>query len=771
LPTPPGRSQQGQTLTGVVNILKNIVFMNNCWKIGSRWSVDGSWSSRIITIFRRSNVVFVGGNAAKRFHDQVNKGDYFAIADGIYVVAVARATGDVMRLPEMIEQGLIKVRDGEPFDLSKNFDGCYGVKVKIVDLPKQDQFEYRKRGTFFRANNKCSNRIKELYDTKVNNTFDITANTYRLISSGNIDSKGYEKYPILDGKTKYIIPVYQREYSWGPEQVSRFIRDIFRGFWGVEDKKELILEPMFIGTMQLSFKKYISPTEYEQDVIDGQQRLSTFMCLIVYLKLKYVENEKIRSIQTDWLETRVNNGKEDKYLCEMRSLPSLEEARYSYERNPNKYIENLLIIDETFSQIISDENDSVNPFFEDNLEEFLDYLFSHVYMVVVETVAGLSKTIQIFNTINTAGLDLGGNDLFKVRFYEYLRDIDNADENAFNEIGDLFKRVKDINEEWRKNHNFDVVTMHGVRSTYKNYLIAKYNLSKTLYQMGTDRFFEYLFDVLLNVQEHKEIKNTNELVLSLEDIGFVVDACYEWRSNIVKTKEELVSKLIINKSRYSRYNSFAYQIMLAKGIEVSDKISAVNLILDKLSRVFFCYSILHSKQINEIHSFMNEANNSIINKGFDATMTLINDKLEKLNIDQSSIKNRLGGEIAHNRIWKDLICCLSAFFDEEKTEISLDELEDKLSRNYDIEHIHATADEIIDFEKTLQNSIGNLMLLEYDINRSIGSKPFEDKVQSYKNSKYATAKKKSEFPKWDTEDAEKRRKEEVDKIMKYLFGS
>ena len=97
--------------------------------------------------------------------------------------------------------------------------------------------------------------------------------------------------------------MYQREYSWGPEQVSIFIRDIFRGFWGVEDKKELILDPMFIGTMQLSFKKYISPTEYEQDIIDGQQRLSTFMCLIVYLKLKYAENEKIRSIQTDWLET------------------------------------------------------------------------------------------------------------------------------------------------------------------------------------------------------------------------------------------------------------------------------------------------------------------------------------------------------------------------------------------------------------------------------------------------------------------------------------
>jgi hypothetical protein len=393
-------------------------------------------------------------------------------------------------------------------------------------------------------------------------------------------------------------------------------------------------------------------------------------------------------------------------------------------------------------------------------------------MVVVETVAGLSKTIQIFNTINTAGLDLDWNDLFKVRLYEYLRDRCNADESSFNEIGDLYKRVKDINEKWRKNHNFDVVTMHSVRSTYKNYLIAKYNLPNALYQMGTDRFFECLFDVLLNVQEHKEIKNTNGLVLSLEDINDVIESCVLWKSHIFVTSAELISKLLINKSRYGRYSSFAYQIMLAtKGNEVSDRISAVNRILDKLSRVFFCYSILYSKQINEIHSFMNKANDLIINEGLNATMALIDGKLNSIN--QSLINNSLGGEIAHNRIWKDLICCLSAFLEETEVEvkISLDELEEKLSRNYDIEHIHATADEKVDFEKPLQNGIGNLMLLEYDINRSIGSKPFEDKAKSYKNSKYATAKKISKFNKWDKQDAQNRREEEVGKIMKYLFGS
>ena len=285
--------------------------MANVWKIGSRWSDLGTWDSRIITIFRRSGVVFVGGKCAKRFHKEVSIGDYFAIADGYTVSAVAKATSDVLSLSDMIAKKLIKIKDTEPFNLNWNFDGCYGIRVKIVDLPPNEQFQYMKSGAFFSAN-KYWNEIIDLYESKVEKSFDISAKTYKLFSTHNYrDSEGFVKDNLLDGKTKYIIPVYQREYSWGYDQISRFIRDLFRGFWGSEDNKFILAEPMFIGTMQLSYKKYISNNEYEQDVIDGQQRLSTFLCLIKYLQLAYPNNKEIQKIPNNWLETRVNNGKED----------------------------------------------------------------------------------------------------------------------------------------------------------------------------------------------------------------------------------------------------------------------------------------------------------------------------------------------------------------------------------------------------------------------------------------------------------------------------
>jgi len=752
--------------------------MANVWKIGSRWSDIGTWDSRIITIFRRSGVVFVGGKCANRFYKEVTMGDYFAIADGYTVSAVAKATSDVMSLSDMIAKKLIKVKDTEPFDLNWNFDGCYGIRVKIVDLPPNEQFQYMKSGALFSAN-QYWNEIIDLYESKVEKSFDISAKTYKLFSRHNYrDSEGFIKDNLLDGKTKYIIPVYQREYSWGYDQISRFIRDIFRGFWGSEENKSILAEPMFIGTMQLSYKKYISNNEYEQDVIDGQQRLSTFLCLVKYLKLTYPNNTEIQKMPNNWLETRVNNGKEDVLLNEMLTMRQMDDDSYRKMRIFNKYIDNVYIIEETINELLLDEEGKkgkVAQYFLDNLDSFILYLQNNVLFVVIETVAGLSKTIQIFNTINTTGLDLGGDDLFKVRFYEYLRDKKGADEEAFSAIGEVYKRAKELNEKWRVHHNYDVININLVRTVYKNYLIAKYELPDQLFRMATDTFYDYLFDVLLNVQEHKEINNLNGLELSIDDLNMVLDSCYQWNSYKYKNPSQLIAGLLIDKSRYSRYSAFAYQLMIAK--KDLDLDTRINLVIDYyqiLCRIFYCFSLMYLKQVYEIHSLMDKVYKYIVQKPENEARKLLLLKLGSVNKEE--MVNNIGWTIAYNKTCKDLVCCLSAYFDEIDVPISLDDLEAKLSGGYDIEHIHANADEKIIMDENLQNSIGNLMLLEYDINRSIGAECFYDKAHgvpghmSYLDSNYVTVKKIASHTQWNTEEAIQRKTNETKKIMNFIFS-
>lgn len=754
--------------------------MNKVWKIGSRWSDKGSWSSRIISIFRRSNVVFLGSKDVDRFYREVEIGDYFAIADGYTIPAVAKVVSNPMPLNDMIKNNLIKVRKGDPFDLNEDYSWCYGVKVKIVDLPENLHLYYERMGTFFRANS-IADQVVKLYEDNLNNQFDIKTQTYRIRTSVPETAKD-DKSSIIDGQTIYNIPVYQREYSWGVEQVSRFVGDIFKGFWGSNDEKAIVLEPLFIGTMQLSYKKRISENEFEQDVIDGQQRLSTILCILKYLKLEYPQIEILQRINLDWLETRVNNGKEETNLEQMLLIEDLNNIQDNENFVSNNYLRNLQTIKETFLENTKDEEGNTISLFSDNIQKFVDYFLNSIYFVVVETLAGLSKTIQIFNTINTAGLDLNGNDLFKVRMYEYLHDCKNQGEEAFNEIGNIYKSIKDLNSEWRKNHDWDVVSVEEVRTIYKYYLISKYQLSVALYSKATDTFFDELFDTLLNVQTHKDfagLKN-KRIELRLNDLNRIVQVACLWNSSDFRTSDEYMSYTLVDYSRYSRYLNIAYQILLTNEDLSDDKrLSQVYSILSPLSKLFFCYSIRFAKAVNHIHSFMYGIYRDVydVNSSLEVIVSKIQDQLQPLNND--SFRNDcIGGAIADNRVWKNLICLLSDYFDELDNNTPLDKLKNLLNGGFDIEHIHANANEKEgqDIDYSLQNSIGNLMLLEYDINRSIGCLPFNEKVNRndgkpcYKDSKYATVKKIMKYDKWSHEAVSKRRAEEIHKIAHFLFG-
>lgn len=754
--------------------------MTNVWKIGSRWSDNGSWSSRIISVFRRNNVVFLGNEDVERFHREVKIGDYFAIADGYTIPAVAKAVSNPMPLNDMIKNNLIKVRKGDPFDLNEDYSWCYGVKVKIVDLPDNLQLPYEKRGTFFRATS-IADQVIKLYEDNLSNQFDIKTQTYRIRTSVP-ETAHDDKSSIIDGQTIYNIPVYQREYSWGVEQVSRFVGDIFNGFWGSNDEKAIVLEPMFIGTMQLSYKKRISENEFEQDVIDGQQRLSTILCILKYLKLEYPQIELLQKINLDWLETRVNNGKEETNLEQMLLIDDLNNIQDNESFVSNNYLRNLQTIKETFLENTKDEEGNIISLFSDNIQKFVDYFLNSIYFVVVETLAGLSKTIQIFNTINTAGLDLNGNDLFKVRMYEYLHDIQNQGEETFNEIGEIYKDIKERNSKWRKSHDLDVVSVEQVRTIYKYYLISKYQLPFVLYTKATDTFFDELFDTLLNVQTHKgfEALKSKRIELCLNDLKRIVEVAYLWNSSDFKSSDEYISYTLTDYSRYSRYLNIAYHILLTNEnlLDDEERLSQVYSVLSPLSKLFFCYSIMFAKAVNHIHSFMYGIYRDIydVNLSLDGISSKIQDQLQPIN-NVSFRNDCIGGAIADNRVWKNLICLLSDYFDELENNTSLDKLKNLLNGGFDIEHIHANANEEEgqDIDYSLQNSIGNLMLLEYDINRSIGCLPFKEKVNRtdgkpcYKNSNYATVKKIMNYDVWTIQEIETRRKEEIDKIMNYLF--
>lgn len=140
-----------------------------------------------------------------------------------------------------------------------------------------------------------------------------------------------ERSTIIKSTVKYIIPIYQRPYSWTAVEIDKLISDIFSSYWGNEKDKNIIEEPMFIGTMQLSVKN----KDNEQEIIDGQQRLTTLFLLLKALKLKYPDCDEFAELKFDLLKTEVNSGEQQKYLKQTFELDTTEinDLQNTYRNN------------------------------------------------------------------------------------------------------------------------------------------------------------------------------------------------------------------------------------------------------------------------------------------------------------------------------------------------------------------------------------------------------------------------------------------------------
>lgn len=416
----------------------------NIWKIATRWSDKGDPNSSIIDIFRNNNVVFAG-RKQDYIKRSVKPNDIIAIANGMTVVSI----GKVLDYPKKITDfklNTIDINSGR-FDYK---DWVIGFKVSWFDLTNEDCFKYN-RGTFHGVNGEYKSRIKSLIDKynedySVNSKFSINAKTCTL--KYNSQNGGDT---ILNDNTKYVIPIYQRPYSWTEEQIRKFISDIFRSFYGYD--KETPPEPMFIGTMQLSELKNGIDGRMEQFVIDGQQRLTTFLVLIKQLKNEFPDNIELKNISLNWIETKVNNGEQNIFLSEFIE----SDSNSITEESQNPYIINAQIVKELLNdEFTDDENNRI----EFDLDGFINHLLSNIYFVVIETFAGLSKTLQIFDAINTTGLDLNGGDIFKIRMYEYLTDIKNCGESAFEEISKLYAKIDNKNK--KGNLNISITQILGI---------------------------------------------------------------------------------------------------------------------------------------------------------------------------------------------------------------------------------------------------------------------------------------------------------------------
>ncbi|WAX72327.1 DUF262 domain-containing protein [Gallibacterium anatis] len=190
----------------------------------------------------------------------------------------------------------------------------------------------------------------------------------------------------------YIIPIYQRNYAWGRDEIELLIQDISEALKNKEDKEN----NYYIGSLVVAKRK----DGYE--VIDGQQRLTTLKLLLSYFNKKL--NVKNSNINLNFEYRDESN----------QSLNNLGNNKYE-----NSIEIGYKFILDIFSEKIVEESKENNI----NEEDFSSFLLDKVVILRTEVPEDTDLN-HYFEIMNSRGEQLEKHEVLKARLMEKLSDDD-----------------------------------------------------------------------------------------------------------------------------------------------------------------------------------------------------------------------------------------------------------------------------------------------------------------------------------------------------------
>lgn len=225
-----------------------------------------------------------------------------------------------------------------------------------------------------------------------------------------INGSAFYLSKVFSSDFQYVIPDYQRPYSWEKEQIEQLFDDLYESF---QRKTE---EAYFLGSIVIIKENNIPKSE----IVDGQQRITSLTILFSVLAsflsgtrksniegyIQQPENEMesipaqprltLRKMDNDFFRT---------YIQEIRinELKEISESDCNTDAQRNIY-NNALSILNRIEKNFNDDNEK--------LFEFCKFIINRCCIVIVST-PGKKSAFRIFSVMNNRGLDLLPCDILK----------------------------------------------------------------------------------------------------------------------------------------------------------------------------------------------------------------------------------------------------------------------------------------------------------------------------------------------------------------------
>ncbi|MGL2580803.1 DUF262 domain-containing protein [Helicobacter pylori] len=206
----------------------------------------------------------------------------------------------------------------------------------------------------------------------------------------------------------YQIPDYQRPYQWTEKNCEKLLDDLFSSY---EYYKE---SGYFCGSLVLIAINTDSETNAETyDIVDGQQRLSTFILLAKVLATLY--DKDLNTTSRGLLEKSLGDTdekKRERLHFNAMGLNAKDDFAYALEHfNDSQASKNKIIENNYLKNAICLKNYLEKKEIK-NINNFIDWLYCNVVFITI-TCPDADKALRIFNVLNAMGLALNATDIFK----------------------------------------------------------------------------------------------------------------------------------------------------------------------------------------------------------------------------------------------------------------------------------------------------------------------------------------------------------------------
>ncbi|GAA9233572.1 DUF262 domain-containing protein [Helicobacter pylori] len=546
----------------------------------------------------------------------------------------------------------------------------------------------------------------------------------------------------------YQIPIYQRPYQWTEENCEKLLDDLF------EDYEEDRESDYFYGSLVLVKSDPNSKTE-TYDVVDGQQRLSTFILLAKVLADLYndcLDPKNLEHLQEGWKDRHTERkrlsfntiGSNAEYDFQ-DALDFFDDPHHVSKNDENNYLKNAVCL-----------KDYLRKKEIKNINDFIEWLYSNVKFITI-ICPSIDKALRIFNVLNARGLPLNATDIFKG---ELLKELAKEEDQK-----KLVSRWNALSQKCSYN-DLTMETLFSWHLTYLNPVTSRGKMEKRLvtwfknlnkppleYLKGVEDFYNAYCEVL-------EMQDRHAYLLSYKDDDYLcVILCASLLHRYGDQDIEALKKLLVK---------FYYQDWVAGQT--------------KTTRSQTCCNII--KALKEKKSVENIA--SIVKEYFkDKNIT----QRFKENLQDSNLCTKFyyAGKTPKKNSWLKPILILVEYF------ISDDPRPKRIEKNdFHVEHIlpqkpTLSSQWVKDFseeERELYtHSLANLTLLGGNKNSQASNLDFKDKKKIYMGEEIRSRKTKSSnvmtcykmtigiahyYTEWTPKSLEKR-KEELIKIIESVL--